>query len=48
MDEKISIEFSAVEFDKIFEYMKLVDAKTVQEAISFAIDESVSRYAKNQ
>ena len=48
MDEKISIEFSAVEFDQIFAYMKLVDAKTVQEAIAFAIEESVSRYAKSQ
>ena len=48
MNEKISIEFSAEQFDQIFAYMKLVDEKTVQEAIAFAIEESVSRYAKNQ
>jgi len=48
MDGKISIEFTGEQFDQIFAYMKLVDAKTVQEAITFAIEESVSRYAKNQ
>lgn len=44
MDEKISIEFSGEEFDKIMEYMKLVEATTVQvaimNAISIALDDN--------
>lgn len=43
MGEKISIEFTGEEFDKIVGYMKYVDATTVQNAIlnaiSIAMDE---------
>lgn len=43
MEEKISIEFTGQQFDKIMQYMKLVDAVTVQvavmNAISIALDE---------
>ena len=43
MNEKISIEFTGSEFDKIVQYMESVDATTVQNAImnaiSIALDE---------
>ena len=46
MDEKISIEFTGEEFDKIMQYMNLVEATTVQNAImnaiSIALDEADS------
>ena len=37
MENKISVEFSSVEFDKILEYMELGNFKTVQEAIIDAV-----------
>ena len=37
MDEKVSIEFAGEEFDQIMEYMKMIDAVTVQTAIMNAI-----------
>lgn len=47
MGEKINIEFTGEEFDKIMEYMKYVDATTVQNAvlnaISIAMDELSSK-----
>ena len=43
MKEKIQVEFSDVEFDKIMQYSNLIDAVTVQaaimNAISIALDE---------
>ena len=44
MNEKVSIEFTGEEFDQIMQYMKLIDAVTVQtavmNAISIAIDDA--------
>lgn len=44
INEKISIEFTGKEFDYIMQYMKLVEATTVQNAIlnavSIAMDEA--------
>ena len=46
MEEKINIEFTGEEFDKIMQYMNIVEATTVQNAImnaiSIALDESDS------
>ena len=43
MEEKIAVEFIGKEFDKIIEYMNLVEATTVQiailNAISIALDD---------
>lgn len=37
MEEKISVEFTGEEFDKIMEYMKCSEAATIQNAILNAI-----------
>jgi ABC-type lipoprotein export system ATPase subunit len=37
MNEKVSIEFTGEEFDQIMQYMKLIDAVTVQTAVMNAI-----------
>ena len=37
MEEKISVEFTGEEFDKIMEYMKYSEATTIQNAILNAI-----------
>ena len=36
-EEKIAIEFNGEEFERIMEYMKLVEATTIQNAIMNAI-----------
>ena len=46
MEEKIHVEFSGVEFDKIMQYADLIDAVTVQAAIMNAI--SIALDEKNQ
>lgn len=37
MEEKVSIEFTGEEFDKIMQYMNQVEATTIQNAILNAI-----------
>ena len=37
MNEKVSIEFTGEEFDQIMQYMKLINAVTVQTAVMNAI-----------
>ena len=37
MSEKINIEFTGEEFDMIMQYMKLIEATTVQNAILNAV-----------
>lgn len=38
MDEKVNIEFTKEEFDKIIAYTDQIQAETVQDAIEHAID----------
>ena len=43
MEEKVSIEFTGKEFDLIMQYMKAVEATTVQNAILNAISVALDR-----